>query len=350
MAYLRRAPRYENVTEAFWFMMDVNDPVSDCHWKAYIQWCKERSLDPISGDRSTPLSFVADKAEKLRKEGKMPTSALPYKITINNIWKVYGLPDFSREKVTTDLVKSIRRQTPQRAKYDRIFFAGDILDSCLAMGDVTALGFTEAHRKVAALVAICGACRKDDICNIKTKDITWGANGNAFLPYEGKTKATRGVTQIIIPHVKKLGIESPAQVVRAFLGRNDWNEHTERPGFILVKDKRSCRSAHKDTIGRYLDDVFKNSRAYVVAPPEFKFGPHAYKHSAVSSFKLCGMSREHMGRYCRTSEGTLEKWYDHADRMFESPTASKYAGQILKKIVSTFTELNPLNRRRSTRG
>tara|TARA_R110002050_G_scaffold241151_1_gene377523 strand:- start:252 stop:1001 length:750 start_codon:yes stop_codon:yes gene_type:complete len=248
------------------------------------------------------------------------------------------------------MVKGIKARSQQRARYERIFFAGDILDQCKEMGDICNLSWIDAHRKVAALVAICGACRKDDIAQIRVADITFAAYGNVLLPYEGKTRNSAGVVHITIPHINKLGAESPARILKRFLSeRDDWKDLSSRPSLILVKDERGTRAAHKDTIGHYLEFVFSSSRAKESMPEEFKFKPHSYKHSSVTSLGVCGMSKKHMEMFCRTSEKTLAKWYDHSDRLFEKPEVSSYSREILTAIVNTYSRLNPLLSSRATR-
>ena len=350
MACLRKAPAFINLTPENWLLADVGNPIADMHWRTFVRWCRERNLNPLGGDRATPLNFLGDKVRELEAKGMQATSALPYKTTINNVWKVWQLPDLSAERVTTTLVRTIRARTPKDARYKRVFFAGDILDACFALGNIKEISFAEAHMKMAALLAICGACRKDDIAQVKVKDIVFAPSGNVFLPYEGKTKGSKGVTQIILPHVKKLKDESPATILKHFLQRPDWEAESERPGLILVQDTTSTRRAHKDTIGRYLRKVYERSEACSKAPDDFVFGPHAFKHSAVSSFKACGMSRDHMERYCRTSKATLDKWYDHSDRLFTVGRTSSYARMVLQRIVNIFTDLNPLRRTRKRTG
>lgn len=350
MACLRQAPSYRNLEQHSWELACKPDPVSDAHWRAYVKWCLNRELDPLSGDRAVPLNFVADKARSLAGQNKQPASAVPYKTTIAKVWICWGLPDISKERITSDLVKGIKARSAHRARYERIFFAGDILDRCRDMGDIKSLPWLDAHRKVAALVAICGACRKDDIAKVQVADITFAAYGNVLLPYAGKTMSTKGVMQITVPHIGRLGAESPARVVKQFLlEREDWKDLKNRPGLILVQEEGGARAAHKDTIGHYLEHVFESSVAKAKMPEEFKFRPHSYKHSAVTSFGVCGMSKEHMEMFCRTSKATLSKWYDHTDRLVEKPVISTYSREVLTAIVTMYVRLNPLHSRRSTR-
>ena len=345
MACLRQAPNFVNLGAQGWELWEVGNLVTDMHWRTYVDWCISRKLDPLSGDIATPLNFVADKVKSLEEEGHLATSAIPYKCSINTVWSAWGLPDIGQEKVARKIMRNIRARAPRGAKYEKIFFAGDILDRCKQMGDIVSLPWRAAHRKVAALIAICGACRKDDISNVRVKDVVFGSNGNIRLPYWGKTAKDKGTLHIIIPHVRRLGAESPAEVVKRFLKeRPDWPDLESRPSLILIEDGNSgaTRAASKDTIGRYMRLVYEESRAKVVEPEVFECGPHAYKHSAVSSFRACGMSRAHLEMYCRTKESTLSKWYDHADRLFDEARASPYAKAVLKEIVTTFVCLNPL--------
>lgn len=209
--------------------------------------------------------------------------------------------------MVTRFLKGIYNRHPAIPKYVGIWDLNRVLDLYKSLPNNDQLQLKDITQKLAMLLILLGARRKQTLCTISIENIKITDTELVLIPHmvQKHTKPGKPLKPIIyrrFPHNSKLCV---VQCMQNYLEmRRNLVSQDVKPLFITYGTPH--KPATKDTISRWI----KNELQKAGIDTEI-YKPHSCRAAAVSKAKQIGISlQDILNRGSWSSDSTFNKYYD----------------------------------------
>jgi len=150
----------------------------DSHFRKWLDWCDERSLDPISGPISDVANFLAD----LHSQGYQTNSLDAYRSAISSVHDRVDGVDVGKHPLVARVLKGAFHARPPLPRYTATWNVQVVLDSILNWGDTASLSLKLLTYKLVMLLALARPSRSADLTSLCIDNCQYKPEGVSFLP------------------------------------------------------------------------------------------------------------------------------------------------------------------------
>lgn len=250
-------------------MAQYNRPIVD-----WLGWCKGKSYDPFHPEESWLLDWFTEKYHQGASFGTLNTCRAAISFLCGE--------HIGRSPLISRILRGVAKTRPVKPKYDRIYSLDPIISKLDQMAPLENLTLQQLTSKLAMLLALVTAHRKQTLIAIRRSNIHIVENGYE-IEIPSRIKTTRpGSYQplLLLPRF----IDKPnlcvASTLEIYLERTSSLLETDN---LFITTRRPHKAASKDTLSRWIRSFLSECGI------NSKYAPHSVRHAATSSAQAKGI-------------------------------------------------------------
>ena len=265
---------------------------------------------------------------QLYKEGCLYSGLCAASSALASAIAIPGYSSISEHPKIVRFLKGIYNRHPPLPKYVKIWDINDVLCLYNQLPDNQQLSIKDLSHKLAILLMLLGARRKNSLSNISVDNIEINNTEMVIIPHE-VLKHTRPGIPIKPITYKRYELNDKLCVVRCM------EVYLQRRSTLVGNEVKQLfityRIPHKpatiDTISRWIKSGLQSAGVDIKA-----FQAHRCRAAAVSKAKRLGVKTEDiLKKGCWSSDNTFMKFYDK-DIIGTKPTEDEFIAKLLSNI------------------
>lgn len=233
--------------------------------KRWIQFCKEKLLDPFEDNVFNVISFL----EYLYNLKLSYMSINTARSALSTVF-VNRTPPLGEERLVTRFMKGVSKLRPPRARYQVTWDASTVLNAIKNLDD----SFRSISMKTVALLALATGQRVQTIASIKLSNIVWGEHVQIKLPARLKTTSVNNKNPILIVPPFHDKLICPYEALRSYIAKSSQVRNGNDNLFLSYV--APFKAVTSQTISRWLCDILKLSNV------QENFKAHSFRHASTS--------------------------------------------------------------------
>ena len=290
VAYLRAkfsaqriSPQASKLLLASW--REKSGKTYDSLFRKWAGWCTERDIDPLSGDVTSVVNFLAD----LFHQGYQHRSLCSYRSAISSVHEpVDGQPIGSHPMVSR-LLKGVFHERPPQPRYSTTWDVSVVTNHIESLGDNQDLTLADLTLKVVALLALTRPSRSVDLTNLDIRFRHFCPEGVTFhaAKLAKQSRQTKPVKEFFFPKFEQNKKLCPVLALQEYEKRT--SEKRSSNGTLSTQLLIAMIKPHKpvssSTVARWLKTVLNNAGIDTSI-----FKAHSVRSAATSSASEAGVT------------------------------------------------------------
>ena len=288
VAYLRArfsaeriAPQASSLLLASW--RETSGRMYDSLFGKWASWCVERDIDPISGDITGVVNFLAD----LFHQGYQHRSLCSYRSAISSVHeKVDGQPIGSHPMVSR-LLEGAFHERPPQPRYSATWDISVVANHILSLGDNQNLAFADLTLKLVMLLALTRPSRSIDLTNLDIRFRHYSPEGVTFQSAKlaKQSRQTKPVRDFFFPKFEQNKKLCPVLTLQEYEKRTTDKRSPHGSTHLLIAMIRPHKLVSSSTVERWLKTVLNNAGIDTSI-----FKAHSVRSAACSSASEVGVT------------------------------------------------------------
>ena len=290
VAYLRAkfsaqriSPQASKLLLASW--REKSGKTYDSLFRKWAGWCTERDIDPLSGDVTSVVNFLAD----LFHQGYQHRSLCSYRSAISSVHEpVDGQPIGSHPMVSR-LLKGVFHERPPQPRYSTTWDVSVVTNHIESLGDNQDLTLADLTLKVVALLALTRPSRSVDLTNLDIRFRHFCPEGVTFhaAKLAKQSRQTKPVKEFFFPKFEQNKKLCPVLALQEYEKKT--SEKRSSNGTLSTQLLIAMIKPHKpvssSTVARWLKTVLNNAGIDTSI-----FKAHSVRSAATSSASEAGVT------------------------------------------------------------
>lgn len=250
-------------------------------FKAWWQFCEEKSYDYRQGTISELIGFLTE-----RYEGNASYSTL--NTTRSALSLILGTKVTTHDCVNRFL-KGIYRLKPPRPKYNMTWDPNLVLEYLSNYFPYNNISLHDLTLKTITLLALASAQRMQTLSFIKLENITCN-NDSIVIKINDIIKNSRpGSYQpiIILPYIQENPKICPALALKTYLDKTQTYRVNKSNNMLFISYKKPHKEVKSQTLGHWVKETLRKSGIDISI-----FGAHSTRHASTSAAHRSGVSLE----------------------------------------------------------
>ena len=290
VAYLRAkfsaqriSPQASRLLLASW--REKSGKTYDSLFRKWAGWCSERDIDPLSGDVTSVVNFLAD----LFHQGYQHRSLCSYRSAISSVHEpVDGQPIGSHPMVSR-LLKGVFHERPPQPRYSTTWDVSVVTNHIESLGDNQDLDLTLADLtlKVVALLALTRPSRSVDLTNLDIRFRHFCPEGVTFhaAKLAKQSRQTKPVKEFFFPKFEQNKKLCPVLALQEYEKRTSEKRSSNGSTQLLIAMIKPHKPVSSSTVARWLKTVLNNAGIDTSI-----FKAHSVRSAATSSASEAGVT------------------------------------------------------------
>ena len=288
VAYLRArfsaeriSPQASSLLLASW--REKSGRTYDSLFGKWASWCVERDIDPISGDITSVVNFLAD----LFHQGYQHRSLCSYRSAISSVHeKVDGQPIGSHPMVSR-LLKGAFHERPPQPRYSATWDVSVVTNHIVSLGDNQNLAFADVTLKLVMLLALTRPSRSMDLTNLDIRFRHYSSEGVTFQSAKlaKQSRQTKPVRDFFFPKFEQNKKLCPVLTLQEYEKRTTDKRSPNGSTQLLIAMIRPHKPVSSSTVARWLKTVLNNAGIDTSI-----FKAHSVRSAACSSASEAGVT------------------------------------------------------------
>ena len=288
VAYLRArfsaeriSPQASSLLLASW--REKSGRTYDSLFGKWASWCVERDIDPISGDITGVVNFLAD----LFHQGYQHRSLCSYRSAISSVHeKVDGQPIGSHPMVSR-LLKGAFHERPPQPRYSATWDVSVVTNHIVSLGDNQNLAFADLTLKLVMLLALTRPSRSMDLTNLDIRFRHYSPEGVTFQSAKlaKQSRQTKPVRDFFFPKFEQNKKLCPVLTLQEYEKRTTDKRSPNGSTQLLIAMIRPHKPVSSSTVARWLKTVLNNAGIDTSI-----FKAHSVRSAACSSASEAGVT------------------------------------------------------------
>ena len=288
VAYLRAkfsaqriSPQASRLLLASW--REKSGKTYDSLFRKWAGWCTERDIDPLSGDVTSVVNFLAD----LFHQGYQHRSLCSYRSAISSVHEpVDGQPIGSHPMVSR-LLKGVFHERPPQPRYSTTWDVSVVTNHIESLGDNQDLTLADLTLKVVALLALTRPSRSVDLTNLDIRFRHFCPEGVTFhaAKLAKQSRQTKPVKEFFFPKFEQNKKLCPVLALQEYEKRTSEKRSSNSSTQLLIAMIKPHKPVSSSTVARWLKTVLNNAGIDTSI-----FKAHSVRSAATSSASEAGVT------------------------------------------------------------
>ena len=246
--------------------------------KAIVEWaqfCGINDYDKFNPKEDWVMEWLVQKFNRGASHGTLNTC----RSAISLLCGEY----IGKSPLISRLLKGVFKQKPSKPKYDRIYSLDPVISRIEKLAPLDSLSLQQLTSKLAILLALVTAHRKQTLISIKRKNIK-KVNDGYEIEISERIKTSRpGAYQplLILPRFKERPNLCVASVLEKYLDIT--SATVKETDALFITTRKPFKKASKDTLSRWIRSFLTECGIGQ------EYAPHSIRHAATSAAMAKGV-------------------------------------------------------------
>lgn len=254
----------------------------DSLFSKWAGWCTERDIDPISGDISSVINFLAD----LFHSGYQHRSLCAYRSAISSVHEnVEGQPIGSHPMVSR-LLKGVFHQRPPQPRYSSTWDVNVVTTHIQTLGDNATMSLSSLTLKLVTLLALTRPSRSVDLANLDKRFSHYSPEGVTFQSAKlaKQSRQNKPIKDFFFPKFSQNEKLCPVLALREYEKRTaQLRTPTDTQLFLAMI--RPHKPVSSSTIARWVKTMLTNAGVDTTI-----FKAHSVRSAATTTAATAGLT------------------------------------------------------------
>ena len=294
----------------------------DSMFTKWASWCSERDSDPISGDVSEVVNFLAH----LFEEGYQYRSLNAYRSAISSVHDKVDGSNVGQHPLIARVLKGAFNEHPPQPRYLHTWDVNKVTSYIDNLGDNANLSLQDLTMKLTMLLALTRPTRSSDITSLDLRFRRYTPEGVVFKPTKlaKQSKPERELAEFFFtsfPHNTRL---CPVSTLHAYEAATSgiWKDNTEEK--LLIATIKPHKAVASFTIARWLKTIMDKAGIDTI------FKAHSVRSASVSTAANAGVTTTNILKAADwSSQSIFQKFY------YKPQQDPSFGRAVLSKLPTT---------------
>ena len=254
----------------------------DSQFAKWAGWCHERDIDPVSGDITGVINFLAD----LFYKGYQHRSICAYRSAISSVHEKVDGHQVGSHPMVSRLLKGVFHERPPQPRYSTTWNVQSVTDHIETLEDNPQLGVPELTMKLTMLLALTRPSRSTDLTNLDIRFRHYSPEGVTFQPMKlaKQSREKKPIKEFFFPRFTQKPKLCPVRALEEY-ERRTANRRSPSESQLLIAMIRPYKAVSSSTVARWLKAMLANSGIDVSI-----FKAHSVRGAATSAAANAGIT------------------------------------------------------------
>ena len=295
----------------------------DSLFTKWASWCSERGSDPISGDVSEVVNFLAH----LFQEGYQYRSLNAYRSAISSVHdKVDGV-SVGQHPLVARILKGAFNERPPQPRYSQTWDVNKITTYLNSLGDNANLDLPDLTMKLTILLALTRPTRSSDLTSLDLRFRRYIPEGVVFRPTKlaKQSRPEKEIAEIFFPSFPHNPILCPVHTLRAYEAATETLSKDNKESRLLIATIKPHKAVTSSTIARWLRTIMGKAGIDTAI-----FKAHSVRSASVSTAANAGVTTADILKAADwSSQSVFEKFY------YKPQQNASFGRAVLSKLPTT---------------
>ena len=228
----------------------------DSQFAKWAGWCHERDIDPVSGDITGVINFLAD----LFYKGYQHRSICAYRSAISSVHEKVDGHQVGSHPMVSRLLKGVFHERPPQPRYSTTWNVQSVTDHIETLEDNPQLGVPELTMKLTMLLALTRPSRSTDLTNLDIRFRHYSPEGVTFQPMKlaKQSREKKPIKEFFFPRFTQKPKLCPVRALEEY-ERRTANRRSPSESQLLIAMIRPYKAVSSSTVARWLKAMLANS-------------------------------------------------------------------------------------------
>ena len=295
----------------------------DSLFRKWLGWCSEWNTDPISGDISEVVNFLAH----LFKQGYQYRSLNAYRSAISSVHEKVDGYAVGQHPLVSRLIKGAFHERPPQPQYSVTWDVSKVTLYLKTLGNNNTLTISELTLKTVMLLALTRPSRSADLANLSLGYHKYSPEGVTFTATKlaKQSSQTKGLTEFFFPKFPNDEALCPVVTLKAYEERTRERRSNPNCSQLFIALIRPYNPVTSSTIARWIKSVLTKSGINTDI-----FKAHSVRSAATSAAANAGVTTNDILKAADwSSESVFQKFY------YKPEKENTFGVSVLAKLPTT---------------